>query len=142
MTHEDHPDWCDGLTTDTPEELRSKKLAHLDTGDIFAARVEGGKSLPFLVVAAEVDSIKTRCMTSQFPLVFQRNDGVAVETRDGRTRVWRISCMQPLPLEIHNLMLSVDRRMRLGSNGTTNPLDEGDIRALVFIHDFWDEHPI
>jgi hypothetical protein len=50
--------------------------------------------------------------------------------------------MQPLPLDIHSLMLSLDRRMRLGSNGTTNPLDEGDKRALLFIGDHWDAYPI
>jgi hypothetical protein len=142
LVHENHPDWCEGLTTDTPDELRARKLARLDIGDIFAAKVEGGNSLPFLVVAADADSIRTRCMTSQFPLVFERGEGVAVEIDDGRTRVWRISCMQPLPLEIHTLMLSVDRRMRLGSNGTTNPLDDGDKRALLYIGDHWDAHPI
>lgn len=81
-------------------------------------------------------------MTSQFPLTFERTNGVAVEIDDGLTRAWRISSMQPLPLDIHSLMLSLDRRMRLGSNGTTNPLDEGDKRALLFIGDHWDAYPI
>ena len=142
LIREDHPDWCNGLPTDTPQEFRSRKLARLDVGDIVAARVEGGNSLPFLVIAADAGSIKTRCMTSQFPLVFERTNGVAVEMDGVATRAWRISSMQPLPLDIHSLMLSLDRRMRLGSNGTTNPLDEGDKRALLFIGDHWDAYPI
>lgn len=126
----------------SPEELRSRKLAALEVGDIFGASVDGGNILPFLVVHATAGELLVRAMTSQFPLTFDRKAGEAKEDRDGVTRVWRIVSLQPLPLEHHQLMLSLDRRMRLGSNGTTNPVDEGDIRVLLFLPDHWDKYPI
>ena len=126
----------------SPEELRSSKLAALEVGDIFGASQIGGNILPFLVVHATPDELLVRAMTSQFPLTFDRRAGEANEDRAGASRVWRIVSMQPLPLEHHQLMLSFDRRMRLGSNGTTNPVDEGDIRVLLYLPDHWDKYPI
>ena len=143
MSAPEHDTRCEGLPEYSADELRVMKLAALDVGDIVGARLMDRRDcLPFLIVAADGKTMRTRCMTSQFPLIFERHDGMATENNDGQMREWRISCIQPLPLEMHNLMLSVDRRIRLGSDGTTNRLDEGDKRVLVFIADFWDRYPI
>ena len=137
-----HPD-CEGLPSYSPGEQRLHKLKLLETGDILAARVPGGNNIPFLVVTADANSINARAITSQIPLVFDRSTGEALDDPDDHPRrVWRISCVQPLPLEIHQLMLSLDRRMRLGSNGITNPLDEGDKRALLYVGDYFEANAI
>jgi hypothetical protein len=116
------------------------KLAALDVGDILGAGVAGGNILPFLVTRADNVSVAVRAMTSQFPLVFDRAEGNAIDT--DRHLTWRVVSMQPLPLEYHNLMLSLDRRMRLGAKEQTNPLDEGDIRALLYLSEHWATFPI
>lgn len=137
-----HDPRCDGLRTLTPEELRREKLQALDHGDIVGAAFPGGNTLPFLITAADGNVLQARAVTSQFPLTFDRVTGEAQWEDDGVNRVWRIGCMQPLPLEYHQLMLSLDRRMRLGSNGTTNPLDAGDKRVLLFLGEHWKANPI
>ena len=144
MINENHPDWCKGLTTLSAEELGRRKLDALQVGDIIHARTTRVPGMPFLVVAATKSTLTTRAMTSQFPLKFSRRTGRAMLQMewDDEPRTWFITSVQPLPLEIHNLMLSLDRRMRLGSNGTTNPLDDGDKRALVNIHDHYTAHPL
>lgn len=142
MPQTDHDPRCEGLPNYSPDELRARKLAALDVGDIFGAAISGGNTLPFLVVRADEATLQVRAMTSQFRLAFNRSEGEAVEIDHGVQRVWRVVSMQPLPLEHHQLMLSLDRRMRLGSNGTTSPLDEGDLRALLYLPEHWAAYPI
>ncbi len=142
MSDPAHDPRCDGLPNLSPAELRASKLSALDVGDIVGATLTGGTTLPFLITHAGDTQLNVRAMTSQFPLTFDREKGEATEIDDGHERLWRIVSMQPLPLEYHHLMLALDRRMRLGSNGETNPLDEGDRRALLNLEGHWAAHPI
>jgi hypothetical protein len=137
-----HDPRCDGIATIAPAELRAEKLRALDTGDIFGATRERGNTLPFLVTSATETTVRARCMTSQFYVEFERHTGEGAHEYEEGVAVFRIVTLQPLPVEMHALMLAVDRRMRLGSNGTTNPLDEGDKQVLLFLGDHWAAHPI
>lgn len=141
MSNVAHDPRCHGIQTDTPTELRSRKLAALDVGDIVGATL-GGNILSFLVTRADETFVDARAISAQFQLRFDRATGEATEIEDGQTRHWRIVSMQPLPLEYHNLMLAHDRQRRLGSNGTTNPLGDGEIRAILYLADHWAAYPI
>jgi hypothetical protein len=142
LRHDQHDEDCEGLKIFSPEELRAAKLSALDVGDIVGARRTNGNILPFLVTRADDRSIAVRAITSQFPLVFDRANGEASDASDGKTATWRIVSMQPLPVEYHTLMLSLDRRMRLGANQQINPLDDGDKRALLYLGEHWAAFPI
>lgn len=137
-----HDSRCDGLSKLSADELRSNKLLALDVGDIFGAGTATGSRMPFLATRADDLHIHARAMTSQFPVIFDRAKGEARSDLQGQIHHWRIVCMQPLPLEYHQLMLSLDRRMRLGSNGHTNPVDDGDKRALLYLDEHWARYPI
>ncbi len=137
MNNLPHDPRCDGLSETAAADLRAQKLARLEAGDIVAVGREG-VMLPFLVTTADDGHVRGRTITTQVALTFDRTSGETTEGESG----WRIGVMQPLPSEYHLLMLSLDRRIRLGSNGLTNPLDEGDRRALLYLDEHWARYAI
>jgi hypothetical protein len=103
-------------------------LRGLTEGDIFHAESPNGASLICLITNISETQIQARTVTSQLHLEFDRRTGVAEWAED------RVECtidsIEPLPIDIFNLMLRIDRRYRIGSDPR---LIEEEISALVYV---------
>ena len=80
-------------------------------------------------MAVTKTAIQARTVTHQIHLEFDRQTGVAE---------WdRVPCVvdsvTPLPVDIHNVMLGLDRKMRLEQDPERFKLDDAEKRALIFV---------
>ena len=116
----------------TVTDLRSK-LSLLVPGDIVRGHDTGGAILICLVEAVKPDRIETRRITTQDHVTFDVGTGEEVGNPESR-----IDSIEPLPLDMHNVLLGLDRRMRLGEL----PLNQAEKEALQFFADFYSAHPV
>ena len=113
-------------------DLRAK-LSLLVPGDIIRGHDSGGAILICLVEAVGPDRIETRRVTTQAHVTFDVETGEEVDNPDSR-----LDSVEPLPFDMHNVLLGLDRRMRLG----TMPLSEAEKEALQFVAHFYSAHPV
>lgn len=113
-------------------DLRSK-LSLLVPGDIVRGRDTGGAILICLVEAVGRNRIEARRVATQAHVTFDVETGEEVDNPDSR-----LDSVEPLPVDMHNVLLGLDRRMRLG----TMPLSEAEKEALQFVADFYSAHPV
>jgi hypothetical protein len=104
-------------------------LKRLVVGDIFHGRCPNGASLICLVESTTDDRIQARRITTQCRLEFDRSTGATL----GREIPCLIDSIAPLPVEIHNLMLGLDRKMRLEHDSERFKLSKGEKDALRFV---------
>ena len=119
---------------------RETLLQRLEVGDIFHARSPAGHSLICLVMAVTEDTLRVRTVTHNVHLEFDRRAGVAhwaeVDTR------CIIDSVAPLSREMHNVMLGLDRKMRLENDPERFKLDEQEKRALIFVDSYYRDNPV
>lgn len=87
---------------------RKAILSELRPGDIFHAQAPNGASLVCLVTSTSQDTIEARRITSQENLEFDRSTGLEKVT-DGDPAAL-IDSIEPLPSEIHDVFLALDRK--------------------------------
>jgi hypothetical protein len=127
---------------------REAALAELAVGDIFDAEAPNGALCICLVVSVDAESILARRITSQEELQFDRRIGVENVAGDGPQAV--VTCVVPLPLEIHNVFLALDRKYAavyrqddlLEKNHEYFILTEAEKNALKFIRSHWAANPL
>lgn len=83
-------------------------LAKLNIGDIFHAQAQNGASLICLVLSVDKRTIQARRVTTQENLEFDRRTGIKVG--DDRESPCVIDSVAPLPAEIHNVFLELDKK--------------------------------
>ena len=115
---------------------RGSKLSHLVPGDILHAECPSGASLICLVEAITNGKIEARRVTTQDHVTFDLSTGLSLPN-DGETRC-TIDSIAPLPVDIHNVMLGLDRKMRL----RFDKLDQAEKDALLFVADFYPANPL
>jgi hypothetical protein len=115
---------------------RGAKLSRLLPGDIFHAECPSGASLICLVVAITDGRIEARRVTTQDHVTFELSTGLSLPD-DGEARCM-IDSIAPLPVDIHNIMLGLDRKMRLRFQKP----DGAEKDALLFVADFYPAHPL
>lgn len=115
-------------------EIRSK-LSNLVPGDIIHARCPNGPSLICLVEAIGPDRIETRRVTTQDHVSFDMDTGEDIDDSPIRCIIDSIA---PVPVDVHNVLLGLDRKMRLGQP----PLNQAEKDALVFVGRFYRAHPL
>lgn len=117
---------------------KKTKMENIAVGDIVHATSSSAPSLICLVIAVTIEAIDVRTITTQKPIRFNRNTGTA--KLEGTTTIkCSIDSVEPLPVNFHNIMLGLDRKMRLsGSVG----LDEDEKRALLFVHSHYRSNPL
>jgi hypothetical protein len=84
---------------------RASALRNLAVGDIFHARSSNRASLVCLVTAVDETTIHARRIHTQDDLQFDQNTGLEL----GKLHT-RIDCVAPLPPDIHNLLVEMDRK--------------------------------
>jgi len=125
-----------------PSRSREELLGLLVPGDILqAAHHTGNGRPPCLVVSVKSETITTRCVTTQRSYVFNRRTGETLA--DGGQQGATVKSVEPLPAEVHNTLLEMDRKYRLGHrSASSTKLTEEQTKALLFIADHYDQHQI
>jgi hypothetical protein len=131
----------------TDREAALRKIA---VGDIFHASVglDNGPSYPCLALQVREDAIFARRMTTQSVHWFDRTTGAEID--DDRIV---IDSVEPLPDDIREIMLSIDRLFREAEYWEAEEPDwvpsenhfhqsKDQIRAILFIADFYPAHPL
>jgi hypothetical protein len=109
---------------------RESALRKLAVGDIFHANSSNGASLICLVLSVTEETIQSRTVTTQVSLEFDRRTGNAKWGEE--PIICTMDSVTPLPVEIHNTMLEIDRKFRLERNLERLRLTDAEKRALVF----------
>ena len=115
-----------------------RPLTRLLVGDIFHATCPNGASLICLVEAVTDDRILARRVTTQDNVEFDRSTGVTV----GNEAPCTIDSIAPLPLEIHNVMLGLDRKMRLQRDPDKFKLNKEERQAILFVNEYYPANPL
>jgi hypothetical protein len=120
---------CSGLVD--PEEPKSRQqiLRNLVAGDLFHATSTNGASILCIATGIGETTINARRLLVFEYLSFDRVTGNA----DGSV----IDSVAPLPIDIHNVLMSLDRRHRLGRSLADAKLTDAEKKALLFIADFY-----
>jgi len=116
---------------------RSTALMALAEGDIFHATTPNGASFICLVTSVANSQICARRVTTQEQLVFDRVAGIA-EIGD-TSAACTIDSVAPLPVEIREVMLQLDRRYGAGDDPR---LRREEIDALLFVGGFYQAHSL
>lgn len=110
-------------------------LSRLVPGDIFHATCPNAASLICLVEAIAGERIDARRVTTQDHVTFDLNTGHTLDDPEVRCTIDSIA---PLPVDIHNVMLGLDRKMRL----RFDKLNRAEKDALLFVGDFYPANPL
>jgi hypothetical protein len=121
---------------------RQAALRAISVGDIFHAEAPNGASLICLALSITETTIRGKTVTTQFYYDFDRTTGIA-ESGDERIPC-RIDSVAPLPLDIHETMMSLDRKFSQEDNGDPTQfwLTDRERRGLLFVADFYPANPI
>jgi hypothetical protein len=106
---------------------RKTLLGRLVAGDVFHATGSTGASLICLVVSITETTIGARRVTTQEHLEFDRQTGV----EKCNDRPSRIDSVAPLPLDVLNVILGLDRKYRLLQDPEQGKLTDAEVRALA-----------
>jgi len=128
---------------------REEALRKIAVGDIFHASAPNGASFICLALQVRENMVFARRITSQSVHEFDRSTGV--EDPDGVPLT--IDSIAPLPTDIHEIMLGLDRKYREDEyRYAEDPnwkmpeddarLTKDEIRGLLFVGDFYCDNPI
>ena len=114
-------------------------LSRLTVGDIFHASCPSKASFICLVAAVAEDRLASRRITTQEHVDFELATGLTLPGSD-EVRC-RIDSIAPVPVAIHNVLLGLERKMRL-RRGEKVRLSEEEKDALKFVADFYPANPV
>ena len=87
----------------------------------------------YLVEAVGPDRIRTRQITTQEPLTFDIETAESIEAPG-----CRLGSIVPLPVGVHDALIGLDRKMRLGNQ----QINEAEKAALDFAAEVYLAHPL
>ena len=120
---------------------RKELLVRLEVGDIFQAVSENGAVAVCLVLAVDETVVISRRITTQEYCKFDRRSGRSV--LGGNSFTGTITSVEPLPPEVRNTFLEMDRQYRLAHRDEESlRLTASQKAALLFIHDHYAQYPI
>ncbi len=128
-------------------------IRNIGEGDIFHAEGETGASRICIVVAVRATTILARDISIQAIYEFDRQTGVAIRYFGVRPYRYTIDSVAPLPADIHNIMLELDRKHREVECRSAEypdgqcpasvfPLTEDETKAYSFIAEFYPKYPL
>jgi hypothetical protein len=116
---------------------REQLLSNLVVGDFFRALAANGAELICLVTRVREDVIEARRFTTREEFRFDRITGRVYADFESV-----IDSVAPLPENVRNVLLGLDRRYRLSSNDDYGVFTEDERKALLFISSFYPENPV
>jgi hypothetical protein len=110
---------------------RKTLLGKLAVGDVFHAESPKAPSLICLVVSVTETMILARTVTSGEHFEFDRQTGVAQWVDEATSCT--IDSIAPLPVDIHNVILGLDRKFRLEQDPRRARLSDAEKQALLYV---------
>lgn len=110
---------------------RKAALTNLVGGDIFHAESPNGASLICLVISVTEVTIHARTVTTQKHLEFNRQTGIAKWGDEAVPCI--VDSVAPLPVDIHNVILGIDRKFRLEREPERLKLNDAEKQALLYV---------
>jgi hypothetical protein len=108
----------------------------LAVGDIFHVGFPNGARPICLTIFVDENLIRARSVTSEQHFEFDRQTGAGIAMwRDERTPCTILSTL-PLPVDIHNIILGIDRNTRLEEDEAQHELNEDEKRALLYVANY------
>lgn len=121
---------------------RKAVLGRLVVGDIFHATSGSGAPLVCLIMSITGMTIHARTMTTQYLLKFDQHTGKGELKGEITTIPCTINSIAPLPVDIHNVMLGIDRKFRLEWKDERIRLNDDEKRALLFLDAHYALNPL
>jgi hypothetical protein len=115
-------------------------IRKLVVGDIFHANCSNGASLICLVESISESTVNARTVTHQIKVAFDCSTGL--ESGAEGDSPCRIDSIAPLPVDIHNVILGMDRKLRLEPDLMKHKLNDDERRALIFIASHYPANPL
>lgn len=112
---------------------RETLIGNLAVGDIFHAESDSGMELICLVTVVTGEWIKARTVTHQIEIDIDRKSGKGTCHWPGNVRACSIDSVAPLPNDVHDTLLGLDRKMRLEADLERMTLAPAEARALLFL---------
>ncbi len=126
------------MTTD-----RKAALAIIAVGDLFHATTPNGASLICRALDVSGSTIRSRTVTSQYTLEFDRATGVATPEIEGDRIPCTVDSVAPVPDEVRAALLGLDDiYSRSTRDAEGHKLTESERRALVFAALFYPQNSI
>jgi hypothetical protein len=119
---------------------RKTLLGRLAVGDVFHAESPKAPSLICLVVSVTEATIQSRTITSGEYFEFDRQTGAA--QWDDEATLCTINSVAPLPVDIHNVILGLDRKLRLEQDPERVRLNDVERQALIFVDRHYYANPL
>ncbi len=116
---------------------REKALHNIQVGDLFNVDGNHGAPITCLATAITDTTIHARSIAHQVDFKFDRKTGVGKGEKYSLGGT--IDSVEPLPPDINEALIGLDRRFRAGSEAK---LSRAEFRALIFIDSFYKAHPI
>lgn len=113
---------------------RDQVLRAIEPGDIVFAKASDGNSKIVLVYRMTETSIFARLVTSQTKMEFDRNGQSTFVDGD---YTCRIVSAAPLPVHEHNVVLGLDRKMRLSHWASDVRLSQDEKQLLLSMDDYF-----
>jgi hypothetical protein len=115
-------------------------IGRLVAGDIFHATCSNGASLICLIEDATEKTIRARTVTHQIKVEFDRGTGLEIGAESDTP--CKIDSIAPLPIDLHNVILGLDRKMRLEPDLLKHKLTEEERKALIFVASHYPLNPL
>lgn len=121
------------MMDEAPVQDWQSKLSWVVPGDLVSGREEGKRNLVYLVESVGPDCLRTRRITTQEKVTFDIETAEAIEAPG-----CRLGSIVPLPVEVHDVLLGLDRKMRLSDQ----PISDAEKAALDFADEVSLAHPL
>jgi hypothetical protein len=132
---------------------RETALRMIGMGDIFHDEDAAGPTRICLTLSVTDATILARAVTTQEVIEFDRRTGVAIHHSHSTLYRYVIDSVAPLPSDIHEIILSLDRKYREGEcrraeepnwqpPSSESALTREQIRGLLFVADFYQANPL
>jgi hypothetical protein len=115
-------------------------IGNLTVGDIFHAASPNGERWICLVTSVTETTVQARSAVNDLLFEFDRQTGTGFAMWRDRKTPCAIYAMDPLPEDIHNIILEMDRKSRLveqnprlGKDETKPWLNDDERRALLYV---------
>lgn len=114
---------------------RDQVLQAIEPGDVLFARASDGSPKVLFVYRATDETIYVRLVTSQTKMTFDRK---GKSTFVDGNYTCKITSAAPLQAHEYNIVLGLDRKMRLSHWASDVRLTDDEKRLLLTIDDFYD----
>ena len=121
------------MMDEAPVQDSRSKLSWIVPGDLVHGRDEGKQNLICLVESVGPNRIEARQITTQEPVVFDIGTGENIAVPS-----CRLDSIMPLPVEVHDILLGLDRKMRLGNQ----QISEAEKAILDYADQVYLAHPL